>query len=196
MSKPIVPHTPLFFPTPGAFRRWLARHGSTASELLVGFYKVASGRPSLTWSESVDEALCFGWIDGVRKRIDDVSYQIRFTPRRPDSNWSAINIARAKELCFTGNKIDAQTACAWGLVNRVTEPSDLLSSCQILGAQMADCVPEALRAYKRLINASLALPLPEALRYEANVAQEFGRGVRAVDVAARRDAILERGRNQ
>jgi enoyl-CoA hydratase len=107
-----------------------------------------------------------------------------------------VGIARAKELCYTGNKIDARTACAWGLVNRVTEPFDLLSSCRTLGGQMADCVPEALRAYKRLINASLALPLPEALRYEANVAQEFGRGVRAADVAARRDAIFERGRNQ
>ncbi len=102
MSKLIASHTPVFFPTPEAFRRWLARHGSSASELLVGFYKVASGRPSLTWSESVDEALCFGWIDGVRKRIDDVSYQIRFTPRRPDSNWSAINIAKVEVLISQG----------------------------------------------------------------------------------------------
>ena len=102
MSKPIAPHTPVFFPSPAAFRRWLARHGSTASELLVGFYKVATGRPSLTWSESVDEALCFGWIDGVRKRIDDESYQIRFTPRRPDSNWSAINIAKVEVLISQG----------------------------------------------------------------------------------------------
>jgi uncharacterized protein YdeI (YjbR/CyaY-like superfamily) len=102
MSKPIAPHTPVFFPAPGAFRRWLARHGSSASELLVGFYKVASGRPSLTWPESVDEALCFGWIDGVRKRIDDVSYQIRFTPRRPGSSWSAVNIAKAEVLISQG----------------------------------------------------------------------------------------------
>lgn len=102
MSKPIAPQTPVFFPTAGAFRRWLARHGSTASELLVGFYKVASGRPSLTWSESVDEALCFGWIDGVRKRIDDVSYQIRFTPRRPGSSWSDINLAKVEVLISQG----------------------------------------------------------------------------------------------
>jgi uncharacterized protein YdeI (YjbR/CyaY-like superfamily) len=102
MSQPVAPHTPVFFPSPEAFRRWLARHGSSASELLVGFYKVASGRPSLTWSESVDEALCFGWIDGVRKRIDDVSYQIRFTPRRQGSNWSAINIAKVKVLISQG----------------------------------------------------------------------------------------------
>jgi uncharacterized protein YdeI (YjbR/CyaY-like superfamily) len=102
MSKPIASHTPVFFPSPGAFRRWLARHGSTASELLVGFYKVGSGRPSLTWSESVDEALCFGWIDGVRKSIDEVSYQIRFTPRRPGSSWSAINLAKAEVLISQG----------------------------------------------------------------------------------------------
>ena len=105
MPKPIPTHTPVFFPTPAAFRRWLTRHASTASELLVGFYKVGSGRPSLTWSESVDEALCFGWIDGVRKRIDDVSYQIRFTPRRPDSNWSAINIAKAELLISQGRML-------------------------------------------------------------------------------------------
>ena len=102
MSEPMTPLAPVFFASPGAFRRWLARHGSTASELLVGFYKVGSGRPSLTWSESVDEALCFGWIDGVRKSIDDVSYQIRFTPRRPDSNWSAINLAKVKVLISQG----------------------------------------------------------------------------------------------
>ena len=70
----------------------------TATELRVGFYKKDSGKPSITWSESVDQALCFGWIDGVRKRIDEISYQIRFTPRRRGSIWSAINIKRAKEL--------------------------------------------------------------------------------------------------
>jgi uncharacterized protein YdeI (YjbR/CyaY-like superfamily) len=102
MSKPIAPRTPVFFPSPEAFRKWLSRHAASASELLVGFYKVDSGRPSLTWSESVDEALCFGWIDGIRKSIDDVSYQIRFTPRRPGSNWSAINIAKAEVLISQG----------------------------------------------------------------------------------------------
>ena len=105
MSKPIAPGAPVFFPTPGAFRRWLARHASSASELFVGFYRVGSGRPSLTWSESVDEALCFGWIDGVRKRIDDVSYQIRFTPRRPGSHWSTINVAKAEVLISQGRML-------------------------------------------------------------------------------------------
>lgn len=93
---------PQFFATPAAFRAWLKKHHASATELLVGFYKRDSGKPSITWSESVDQALCFGWIDGVRKRIDDVSYTIRFTPRKAVSNWSAINIARVAELTKLG----------------------------------------------------------------------------------------------
>ena len=85
---------PTFFPTPADFRRWLEKNHDKASELLVGFYKKGSGRPSITWPESVDQALCFGWIDVVRKRIDDESYTIRFTPRKRGSIWSAINIRR------------------------------------------------------------------------------------------------------
>jgi uncharacterized protein YdeI (YjbR/CyaY-like superfamily) len=89
---------PTFFPTPAAFRRWLHRHHARADVLLVGYYKKDSGRPSITWPESVDEALCYGWIDGVRKRIDDASYTIRFTPRKPGSTWSSININRVRAL--------------------------------------------------------------------------------------------------
>lgn len=89
---------PTFFPSPADFRKWLQRHAAEAQELLVGFYKAGTGRPSITWPESVDEALCFGWIDGVRKRVDDVSYTIRFTPRKPGSVWSAVNIRRARAL--------------------------------------------------------------------------------------------------
>jgi uncharacterized protein YdeI (YjbR/CyaY-like superfamily) len=87
-----------FFPTPADFRRWLEKNHATASELWVGFYKRDSGRPSITWPESVDEALCFGWIDGIRKRVDEISYKIRFSPRRRGSIWSAINIKRAQKL--------------------------------------------------------------------------------------------------
>jgi uncharacterized protein YdeI (YjbR/CyaY-like superfamily) len=76
----------------------MQKHHATTPELLVGFHKKDSGRPSITWPESVDVALCFGWIDGVRKRIDEVSYTIRFTPRRPRSIWSAINVKRVAEL--------------------------------------------------------------------------------------------------
>ena len=93
---------PTFFPTPAAFHEWLAEHHSTAGELLVGFYKKGTGEPSITWPESVDEALCFGWIDGIRRRIDDRRYSIRFTPRRPGSTWSEKNIARARELLEEG----------------------------------------------------------------------------------------------
>jgi uncharacterized protein YdeI (YjbR/CyaY-like superfamily) len=89
---------PTFFRSPAAFRAWLVKHHVTKRELLVGFHKKGSGRPSMTWPESVDEALCFCWIDGIRKRLDDDSYSIRFTPRRPRSIWSAVNIKRAGEM--------------------------------------------------------------------------------------------------
>jgi uncharacterized protein YdeI (YjbR/CyaY-like superfamily) len=89
---------PEFFQTPADFRNWLGKNHATATELWVGFYTKDSGKPSITWPESVGQALCFGWIDGIRKRVDEISYQIRFTPWRRGSIWSAINIKRAKEL--------------------------------------------------------------------------------------------------
>ena len=89
---------PTFFRGPEQLRRWFARNHSTKTEIWVGYYKKDSGKPSITWPESVDEALCFGWIDGIRRRIDDESYSIRFTPRRTRSIWSAVNIRRAGEL--------------------------------------------------------------------------------------------------
>jgi uncharacterized protein YdeI (YjbR/CyaY-like superfamily) len=94
--------TPHFFATPSEFRNWLIKHHNKASELLVGFYKVDSGIPSMTWSQSVDQALCFGWIDGVRRSIDETSYCIRFTPRRPTSIWSDVNIKKIAELTNAG----------------------------------------------------------------------------------------------
>jgi uncharacterized protein YdeI (YjbR/CyaY-like superfamily) len=93
---------PTFFASPAEFRRWLQRHAGKSLELLVGFHKAGSGTPSITWPQSVDEALCFGWIDGVRKRVDDVSYTIRFTPRKPGSTWSSVNIRRARALVEEG----------------------------------------------------------------------------------------------
>jgi uncharacterized protein YdeI (YjbR/CyaY-like superfamily) len=93
---------PTFFPTPADFRKWLEKHHEQAHELLVGFYKKGSGKPSITWPESVDEALCFGWIDGVRRTIDDESYSIRFTPRRARSVWSNVNTKRVAELARQG----------------------------------------------------------------------------------------------
>ena len=91
-----------FFATPEDFRKWLKVHHENARELWVGFYKKGSGRPSITWPESVDEALCVGWIDGLRKTIDAESYKIRFTPRKTTSNWSAVNIGRVRELTRLG----------------------------------------------------------------------------------------------
>ena len=93
---------PRFFKNAAAFRGWLERHASTETVLLVGYWKVDSGRPSMTWPESVDEALCVGWIDGVRRRIDDLAYSIRFTPRKRDSIWSAINLAKVEALTRQG----------------------------------------------------------------------------------------------
>src|SRR6266403_1265284 len=93
---------PTFFPTPSDFRACLEVYHDKFSKLVVGFYKKDSGKPSITWPESVDVALCFGWIDGVRRSIDEASYTIRFTPRRPTSAWSAVNIKRVQQLKKTG----------------------------------------------------------------------------------------------
>ncbi|OPC02364.1 bacteriocin-protection protein [Elizabethkingia ursingii] len=93
---------PQFFSTQSDFRTWLEDNHLTEAELLVGFYKVNSKKPSMSWSESVDQALCFGWIDGVRKSMDEESYTIRFTPRKKDSIWSAINIKKVEELSGQG----------------------------------------------------------------------------------------------
>jgi len=87
-----------FFRTVAEFRNWLDRNHASVAELWLAFYKKDSGRPSITWPEAVDEALCYGWIDGVRKSIDHVSYTIRFTPRKPGSIWSMVNIRRVNEL--------------------------------------------------------------------------------------------------
>jgi uncharacterized protein YdeI (YjbR/CyaY-like superfamily) len=101
---------PRFFATPADLRAWFEAHHADAGELLVGFYKKGRGRASITWPESVDEALCFGWIDGIRRRIDDECYSIRFTPRRPRSIWSAVNIKRAGELIEQGRMTPAGLA--------------------------------------------------------------------------------------
>ncbi len=98
---------PIYFPNAAAFRDWLTLHGTTEKELSVGFHKRDTGVPSMTWPESVDEALCFGWIDGVRHKVDQERYKIRFTPRRPTSNWSAVNIERMRVLTEEGRMTEA-----------------------------------------------------------------------------------------
>ncbi|HWL85273.1 MAG TPA: YdeI/OmpD-associated family protein [Polyangiaceae bacterium] len=93
---------PTFFADPAAFRAWLEKHHASKTELLVGLYKRGAGKPSITWPQSVDEALCFGWIDGVRRSLGEEAYTIRFTPRRPTSVWSTVNVARVAELTALG----------------------------------------------------------------------------------------------
>lgn len=102
--------SPTYFAAPEAFRAWLSAHHADETVLWVGFYRRATGRPSLTWPESVDEALCFGWIDGLRKGVDDERYMIRFAPRTPKSRWSAVNVARMRELIRTGRAAPAGIA--------------------------------------------------------------------------------------
>ena len=97
-----VPAEVVVFVTAEEFRAWLEEHHANATELWVGFYKKSSGRPSMTWSEAVDQALCFGWIDGVRRSIDDLTYANRFTPRQARSTWSAVNIERVRKLREAG----------------------------------------------------------------------------------------------
>lgn len=98
----MISDPPTFFATAAEWRAWLEANHTSAPELDVGFWKVGSGKPSMTWPQSVDEALSFGWIDGVRRRIDDVSYRIRFTPRKPSSKWSQVNLKRFAELNAQG----------------------------------------------------------------------------------------------
>lgn len=93
---------PTFFTKPSDFRKWLQKNHQKEKELLVGFYKVDSGKQSMTWPESVDQALCFGWIDAVRQSIDEHSYQIRFTQRKPNSIWSNVNVKKFEELVKQG----------------------------------------------------------------------------------------------
>jgi uncharacterized protein YdeI (YjbR/CyaY-like superfamily) len=93
---------PVFFKSPEHFRAWLDTSHQKCAELWVGLYKKSSGKPSITYPEALDEALCFGWIDGVRKSVDSDAYTIRFTPRKPDSQWSAVNIKRAQKLAKAG----------------------------------------------------------------------------------------------
>ncbi|MCA1553098.1 MAG: bacteriocin-protection protein, partial [Chloroflexi bacterium] len=93
---------PIFFKSPAEWRAWLAAHHDREQEVLVGYHKKATAKPSLTWQQSVDEALCYGWIDGVRCSVDEHSYCIRFTPRKPKSNWSEFNVKRVRELITDG----------------------------------------------------------------------------------------------
>jgi uncharacterized protein YdeI (YjbR/CyaY-like superfamily) len=134
---------PVFFAAPSDFRAWLERHHDSSKELLVGFYKKGSGKPSITWPESVDEALRYGWIDGVRKRIDDVSYTIRFTPRKPRSVWSTVNIKRVEELNSQGLM---QAAGLLAFEKRVEEKSSIYAYEQKEEAVLGEAYEQQFRA--------------------------------------------------
>ena len=121
-----------FFETSSEFRRWLEAHHQTATEQWVGFHKKGSGRPSISWPEAVDQALCFGWIDGIRKSIDQHSYTNRFTPRKTKSTWSKVNIARVTELTAQGlmapaglRAFEAREAANSGIYSFEQEPAAL-----------------------------------------------------------------------
>ncbi len=133
---------PTFFATVSGLRDWLEDNHATATELWVGFYKRGSGKPSITWPELVDEALCFGWIDGVRHGIDEVSYSNRLTPRTQRTTWSAINIARAKELITLGRM---RPAGLKAFERRTDERSAIYSYEQRKTARLD---PEAERSFR------------------------------------------------
>lgn len=135
--------TPTYFVNAVAFRDWLRANAASNVELLVGFRKVGSGLTSISWPESVDEALCFGWIDGVRKRIDDDSYSIRFTPRKPTSIWSAVNIRKVEQLRDQGRMTPAGEQA---FVHRKEERSAVYAYEQTVTAEFS---AEERRAFKR-----------------------------------------------
>jgi uncharacterized protein YdeI (YjbR/CyaY-like superfamily) len=139
MDKAVAP---TFFADASAFRAWLQANADASTELLVGFHKVGSGNPSMSWSESVDEALCFGWIDGVRRRIDSKTYSIRFTPRKPTSIWSAINIAKVEQLQAQGR----MTAAGLKVFSLRKEHRSRVYSHE--QAETAKLAPEELRTFK------------------------------------------------
>ena len=151
MPKALKETLPKFFASPAEWRRWLEMHHADTQELWVGFYKRASGHPSITWPEGVDGALCFGWIDGLRKSIDAISYKIRFTPRKPRSIWSAINIRRANELSKLG----------------------LLHSAGMAAFEKRDAERSAIYAYEQRKTAKLPPPFEKKFRGNAEAWKFF-----------------------
>lgn len=136
---------PTFFPTPAAFRAWLKKHHKTADELWVGYYRKDCGKPTITWQESVDEALCFGWIDGIRKKISDDAYSNRFTPRRAGSNWSAINIAKVAAL----TKQKRMQAAGLAAFAKRTEAKSRIYTYERVSMELAPALAKKFRANKK-----------------------------------------------
>jgi uncharacterized protein YdeI (YjbR/CyaY-like superfamily) len=167
----------LFFETPGQWREWLEANHATAAEVEVGFRRKATGLPTMTWSEAVDEALCFGWIDGVRHSIDETSYRNRFTPRKPSSTWSKVNIAKVQALEAAGKMTGAgRTAFA-----RRTEANSGIYSFE---GDRAEVLPEP---YARVLAADGA-----ASEYFAGRPRWYRRAVVHWVTSAKREATRER----
>lgn len=145
---------PTFFATPAKFRAWLEKHHASETELLVGFYKRDSGKPSITWPESIDQALCFGWIDGVRHSIDEHRYTIRFTPRKERSVWSQVNLKRMGELQAKGLVHEAGVA-AW---KRRAEDSSKYSYEAAQSAKFDEAFVQRLRANKKAVEYFDSMP--------------------------------------
>lgn len=146
---------PRFFATPARFRAWLRAHHATQTELVVGLYKKGSGKPSITWPESVDEALCVGWIDGVRRSLGEEAYSIRFTPRKDTSIWSAVNIARVAELERLGRMTPAGRRV---FAARTAERTGVYSFERKTPAALAPKEAEKLRANARAATFFAAQP--------------------------------------
>jgi uncharacterized protein YdeI (YjbR/CyaY-like superfamily) len=136
---------PTFFATPAAFRAWLRKHHKTADELWVGYYRRDCGKQSITWQESVDEALCFGWIDGIRKKVSDDAYTNRFTPRRVGSNWSAINIAKVEALTIE-KRMQAAGLAAFA---KRTEAKSRIYSYERVSVELAKPLEKKFKANKK-----------------------------------------------
>ena len=134
---------PRFFATPADLAKWFEENAANESDLVIGYWKKGTGRPSITWAESVDEALCVGWIDGIRRRIDDDSYSIRFTPRRPTSTWSVVNVRRVAELIEQGRMREAGLAA---YVARRTDRSGTYSFEQKAGPRLDRAAERIFRA--------------------------------------------------
>jgi len=135
--------TPVYFRSAAEFRDWLELHHAEVEELWVGFHKKGSGKPSLTWPESVDCALCFGWIDGVRRSVSEDRYTIRFSPRKPSSTWSAINMRRVPKLTRLGLMRPAGLAA---FARRRNERSQIYSYEQRRDARLPTAFEKELRA--------------------------------------------------